>query len=245
MNIYIDESGSINNKNTYDKFFVVCLLKVNDIPKLQRAYKRFVSSNINRLKELDKDKIDSKNGKVLKQGGKMFSDDKFRELKGSQFDRNLKLKFLSFFAQNPCFELFFIKINNERLSDKFCANTARAFNYSIKLAISFLLRKGLLPVENCNLQLDERNEKTEAKFFLENYLNTEISLGDDVDAHFAVKYFDSSNNRFVQLADVFSNIMYSNLKNGGYEEALNSLIDAGIIKYVFEFPRGCIDKKDN
>lgn len=52
MNIYIDESGSINNHSSHEKYFVIALIKVNDKKKVEKAYKRFVSNNIARLKNL-------------------------------------------------------------------------------------------------------------------------------------------------------------------------------------------------
>ncbi len=52
-------------------------------------------------------------------------------------------------------------------------------------------------------QLDERNERVENKSFLENYLNTELSLSGQVAGNFSVSYFDSACNKFVQIADYF------------------------------------------
>ena len=72
MNIYVDESGSINNHSSDNKYFVIAMVHVKDKKGLERAYKRFVSSHFKRLKELDQEKIDPKTGKILKSGGKMF-----------------------------------------------------------------------------------------------------------------------------------------------------------------------------
>lgn len=236
MNIYIDESGSINNKAySHSPFFIIALVHVKDKDNLKRVYKRFVSSNIPTLKKLDIEKLSS-SGKVLKEGGKMFDGEKFKELKGSQFDHTMKRKFLEFFSRNPYFEVFFIKIHNDKLSDKFCSNTARCFNYILKLALHYYIDKGLLPNEECILQLDERNEKTEARFFLENYLNTELTLGSGCTGPFKVSYFDSCDNCFIQIADVFANWYYSHLFNKDYEEEYNNLKEKGIIKRVFDFP---------
>ena len=132
MLIYIDESGSINNHNSsHCPFFVIALVHVKDKAKTIRAYKRFVSANLDRLKELDTDRID-RYGNIIREGGKMFTDGKFRELKGTQFDRDMKRKFLEFFAEEQYFEVFFIKIANAKLTDKLCSNTARAFNYPLR-----------------------------------------------------------------------------------------------------------------
>lgn len=237
MNIYIDESGSINNHLANNKFFVIAMVHVIDKNGLKRAYKRFISSHHDRLMELDKDKLHPKTGKVIKAGGKMFSNGKFKELKGAQFDRDMKQKFTDFFSRKPTFHVYFIKISNERLTDCFCENTARVFNYTVKLALDYFIRKGFIPNEDCSLQLDERNEKTETKYFLENYLNTELSMSGTASGKFDVTYFDSANNSLIQIADVFANLYYSHLQTGGYESEFRKLEDTGIVKFYFEFPK--------
>lgn len=236
MNIYIDESGSINNHMPNNKYFVIALIYITNKKGLDRAYKRFVSENHTRLKELDAGKSAS-NGSVLKSANKMFVNGRFCELKGSQFDKEMKKKFLQFFSQKKHFEVYYIILKNHYLEDKFCQNTSRAFNYALRLALEyFIKRKKWLPDENCHLQIDERNEKTETKHFLESYLNTELTLSGAVSADFTVTYFDSCNNKGIQIADVFANAMWSELKTNAYTEDLNQLRRAGIIRGQYYFP---------
>ena len=64
MNIYIDESGSINKYATNDQYFVVSMIHVLDPVALERAYKRFISSNYEMLLDLDSDKVDDMTGKI-------------------------------------------------------------------------------------------------------------------------------------------------------------------------------------
>lgn len=237
MIIYIDESGSINNHFPDNKYFVIALIRATNKNALKKAYKRFVSSNYDKLLELDKDKLHPKTGKVVKEGGKMFSNGVFKELKGAQFDRDMKIAFADFFSRKQTFEIFFIRIENSKLSDVFCQNTARVFNYTMKLALEFFIRKELLPNEDCFLQLDERNEKTETKFFLENYLNTELSMNGTANGKFTVTYFDSADNSLIQIADVFANLYYSHMKTGAYEKEIKKLKDIGILKFIFVFPK--------
>ncbi len=167
----------------------------------------------------------------------MFQNNNFHELKGSQFDREMKQKFVDFFCRKPSFELYYIKISNQLLTDQFCENTARVFNYTLKLAIEYFIRKTLLPNENCSLQLDERNEKTETRYFLENYLNTELFMNGTINGKFDVTYFDSSNHSLIQMADVFANLLYSHLQTGSYDDEPKKLKDANILKFTFEFPK--------
>jgi hypothetical protein len=235
MNIYIDESGSINNHSANNKHFIIAMIYVIDKKALDRAYKRFVSSNFERLKELDKPRKNAK-GEIIKPGNRMFVNDKFQELKGSQFDKDMKKRFVEFFCRKKHFEIFYIKLDNTRLTDQFCANTARTFNFTLKLALEYFLKNGYLPKEECNLQLDERNEKTETKYFLENYLNTELTLTGLMNEDFHVTYFDSSNNKYIQIADVFANLFYSELKTEQYTDLFKTLKDTDLLKFIFEFP---------
>ena len=98
MNIYIDESGSIDRHAAPNHHFIIAMIHVLDIDRLSKSFKRFVSSNYARLLELDEDKTEPHTGKVLKTGGKMFRNGKFRELKGVQFDRDMKLRFVDYFC---------------------------------------------------------------------------------------------------------------------------------------------------
>ena len=167
----------------------------------------------------------------------MFSDGKFVELKGSQFNPDMKRKFVSFFSRNHLFDIYFIKIDNTKLTDKFCSNTSRVFNFSLKIALEYFIKNNYLPDEDCNLQLDERNEKTESRHFLENYLNTELSLNSSINGNFDVTYYDSANNKAIQIADVFANLYYSELQSNKYTEQINDLKECGILKFIFEFPK--------
>lgn len=72
MTFYIDESGSINNHLSHNKHFVIALVRVLNKKSLKRSYKRFVSSNYDRLLELDKDKYHPKTGKLIKKAAKCF-----------------------------------------------------------------------------------------------------------------------------------------------------------------------------
>ena len=53
---------------------------------------------------------------------------------------------------------------------------------------------------------------------------------------FSVQYFDSADNRLIQIADVYANWFYSHLMTGAYEKELKGQQEAGIIKGIFEFP---------
>lgn len=223
MNIYIDESGSINNK-LENNYFVITLIVPDQSNSIKRSYKRFISSRYDQL-----EKLDMKHRKMFKNG-------EFKELKGSCFDRYMKQDFVRFFCSKNNFPILYIVADNSKLNDTFCSNTSRAFNYLLKTALEYYIKKGYIASENHLLQLDERNERTESKFFLEDYLNTELSITGINSGNFNVQYFDSANNSNIQIADVFSNLYYSQLKTKEYHEELSLLREKGILKHVFRFP---------
>lgn len=226
MQIYIDESGSITNKLAETQpYFVICLVKVRDgdVHRLRRVYKRFVSGNIARLRQLDV-------------AGKMFRSGHFQELKGSQFDREMKHRFVDFFAQNNLFELYYLKLFNNELHPVFFRKSSLTFNYQLLHALEYFFAAGLLPQESCRIELDERNERVETRHYLENFLNTELVLSRTAIVDFKVSYYDSAANPLVQLADVFSNLYYAHLKTGAYSKAFARLHREGYLKYIYDVP---------
>lgn len=237
MELYIDESGSINNHASHQRHFVIAIICPRDGKRLRKAYKRFVAANLDSLRNLDAPKISQKTGKIVKAGNKMFLDGKFHELKGSMMDKPMKLKFLEFFTKEPLFDIYYIHLQNEHLTDKFCENTARTFNFSLKLALQYFFNQGLLPDEDYHIRLDERNEKTGLRHNLQEYLNTELNLNAYAQGEFRVQYFDSSCDKIIQIADVFANIFYSYLMRGVYCQEIEELKKRGVIKSVFVYPR--------
>lgn len=222
--LYIDESGTMTvSHNKTHPYFIISIVRAKNVDKLKRIYKRFVSSHKEELKKAD-------------QRGLMFNGLKFLELKGNCFTPKLKREFVNFFCKNNYFELFYIVAENSRITSKFYENTARAFNYLIRLALEYYIQNGYLSDDGLILQLDERNEKTETKHFLENYLQTELGLRDIVKNDCRVKYFDSANNCIIQIADVFSNLYFSELKTSAYTNEIEQMKENGYLKHIFEFP---------
>lgn len=222
--LYIDESGTMTvSHNKTHPYFIISIVRAKNTEKLKRVYKRFVSSHKEDLKKADKKKL-------------MFNESKFLELKGSCFTPKLKSEFVDFFCKNEYFELFYIVVENSRIQPRFYENTARAFNYLIRLALEYYIQNGYISDDGLILQLDERNEKTETKHFLENYLQTELGLRDIIKGNCKVQYFDSSNNHIIQIADVFSNLYFSELKTRSYTNKIEQMKKDGYLKNIFSFP---------
>lgn len=228
FNIYIDESGSITDADLKNNpWFIVALLHVDNPNKLRDIYKRFISKKMSAFKSLPKaDKMFDANGH-------------FHELKGSALSPALKKDFVNHFCRNNLFSLTFIRVDNTRLSKKMQEDKARSFNYLLKLVLYHLFNSKRLQPGKYFLHIDERNVKTKAKAALCEYLNTEIPLEYGIESSFDVQYYDSAANQLIQMADVFSNICYSNKITAGmsYATELNTMKADGYINCFFDFPK--------
>lgn len=227
VNLYVDESGSMTCEFCKEfPFFIVAIVKVKNPNELKKAYKYFVKENFKLLNH------NAKTSKMFDLSGK------FLELKGNEFTADLKHKFVDFFCKKQYFEVFFILLDNAKIDKKLYKNTARAFNYVIKLTLATLIKKGFLDKgETYNIQIDERNQKTGAKKSLEDYLNTQLQLDEKLTNEIHVTYFDSTKNKNIQIADVMANLFFSQMRTQKYNDDFQKLKKAGIFKYVFEFPK--------
>ena len=205
-------------------FFVISIVRVLDKDKLKRSIKRFIRSHWHELRLSDKN-------------NKMFNGDKFLELKGSAMSRDLKKKFVKYLAMKKSFEVFYILLDNKKVDADFYNNTARSFNYMIKLSLQYFINKKFLSKQTeILIQIDERNERPEAKLHLQEYLNTELQLGNKITKEIYVKYFDSCTNSLIQLADFFANLKYSQLQTNQYNDEIALLEKQNILKKIFMFP---------
>lgn len=168
----------------------------------------------------------------------MFYDDgRFKELKGNCLTAEFKKKIINYFCQNNLFEIYYIYCDNRKVKDYFYKNTSRAFNYLLKLGINYYTRKKYTQNADNYFFIDERNVRTDTRSTLEEYLNTELVTGNNIQKSFKVEYCQSETRELIQLADVFSNVFYSNLiTKDCYKKYLNDIAKSGYIKGIFKFP---------
>ena len=122
--------------------------------------------------------------------------------------------------------------------EKLYKNTARAFNFITKLSMQYFIHKKYLPInERYFMQIDERNQKTGSKNSMKDYLNTALGLENKLIDCIDVKYFDSSQNFMIQIADVFSNLKYSQLLRASFTEEFEYMKKNKYIKGDFIFPK--------
>lgn len=229
--LYIDESGT-NTIEHADKFpyFIISLVHVFDKDKLKKVIKKYISKNYAELQKID--------------DGKMFKNGKFCELKGSSLTPIIKKDFASYLAKSNLFEVYYIIVENKLITQKMYQNKARAFNYCIDLCMTANLRNKNLPYDDYNIQIDERNIRTDANKVLQEYLATELGLKNEYIGDVTVQYFDSSINSLIQLSDYFANLMYSyKMKPKNYKTTIQELLEKNIIKDIFIFPKN--KKKKN
>lgn len=224
--LFIDESGSMTTESHKAfPFFVICIVRVIDKERLKKRFKRFISSNLKELREIDRN-------------NKMFSNNKFHELKGSSLTKETKLKFVDYICRDNLFEVYYIKIDNKKINDKLYNNKVRAFNYIIGLSLLHNIKNNNLPIkDDFHLNIDERNVKTQSINTLEDYLNIKLTMELELIDELKVKYYDSANNHLIQISDFFSNLYYSKLMTKkSYDKLFDNLEKQGYIKDFFNFP---------
>lgn len=225
--ISIDESGSMTKKDlSKNKFFVICYIRIKDGKKLKKALKRYISKKMEHFRAIDINNM-------------MFdSSGKFKELKGSALPKDDKIELAKYLCKNNYFDVYYICVNNRKTEEKFYRNKARAFNYLLKIDLRFNLKNGNLSKSNYSFFIDERNVKTEARMSLEELLNDNLILEEELINSVKVSYYDSANCQYIQIADFFSNLLYSYLHDKNtYENLINKMQEEGYIKNIFRFPQ--------
>lgn len=224
INLYLDESGSmcLKPKESKHRYFYIALIQINNKDLVKRRFKRFVSRKMKKLKSLD-----SKH--------KMFINNQFKELKGSEMNFDIQKDFMQYMCFENCISVYLIKVDNEKASSKLYADTARAFNFILKEALHDWYIKEHFADDDVFLHSDDRNVKVKARFALEEFLNTSLVTGAGCYNSFKVEYVQSENSIFVQIADVFANAYFSSEYNHNYKLILNHLAETGYIKDVFSY----------
>ena len=222
--LFIDESGSMTLQHAHiHPYFVIAVIRVKNHEGLRKSYKHFVRKNMKELEDVD-------------ENCKMFVNGKFKELKGNCLTPDLKRSFINTICVDDNLEVFFIVLDNRKGKPSLYENIARGFNYLLKLALSYWTNRGYLTKDDWDIQLDERNESPSRKKFLQEYLNTELFNAGIIGSECKVTYFDSANNRLIQVADVFANFYFSQLKTSAYTADVHQLQKDGYIKHIFKFP---------
>lgn len=223
--LYIDESGSMTSKHANTSpYFIISIVRAHNPQKLRILHKRFVRQHFTELRAADSEK-------------RMFdAAGNFVEFKGSGLTSTLKRDFVSFFCRENTLDIFYVLVKNKELTGDLFSNTARTFNYVLKRALENLYEQGYLPDDQYSIQLDERNERMDARHFLQNYLNTEFRCSNLLSSDLSVHYFDSASNKNIQIADVLANLYYSELRTAAYSNEFKQMFDNGCLKYIFQFP---------
>jgi hypothetical protein len=223
--IFIDESGSLGNSDVeHFPYFVISLVRVNDIHCLRKAFRRFVASHYQELMKMDK-------------GHRMFNNGKFTEMKGCCLSYAMKREFADYIARNHFFDASFIVVKNHGCEERFYTNKNRSFNYLVKECLEYLIRKGIYPQkEEYYLRIDNRNVRNDAKMSMEDYLSTELCIEDNLLKRIQVAYYDSTTSEMIQIADFFANLKFSDVIKRNYSDLLNKLKSENYVSFTYEFP---------
>lgn len=189
---YIDESGILQKQNNpYHQYFIISIVLTQQPKELARVFKR---SLLKSLKEspnlLEKLKTN-------------------KEIKGSELSEPQKSKIYSdLHSTHIDSEYGIIVVDSLKVDDKFKDNSARAFNYLLKLYLKNYMKSNnkYTHATKVRLFIDERNTATKSINTLKEYLNTELVMADEIfQDDFELQYCDSKNMPLVQLADFIAN----------------------------------------
>lgn len=223
--LYIDESGSMNNITDKDKnYFVITVLHVKNKNSLKNSFNRFIRKNKEKLKSLPN-------------GNKMFDGDKFKEIKGSALTPDIKKEFLNYICINNSFKVFYVIIHNNFLKESLLKNKEVGFNFILEKLLTYKIKNNFLPRDtNYHIHLDNRNLRTGMRDTLRSSLIRTLIIEDELIEELELTYHDSEKVKFIQVADFFANLLYSNLMTNNYNEVLNQKVREGYISHEYNFP---------
>lgn len=181
--IFIDESGSINNKKISFFSITLVIIEANNYNKTKNNFKRYLRK-IRNLENLDS-KIELK-AHFLKSIGKVNYIDEVIDLIINKLNNNYVCVYL----------------NNETLNPKWLNDKGSTYNFLVKCAIERMLDLGLL-TSNDEIVLISDMYCMQKKYIgtLQQYLISEFILNKDIFVSISHSYLDSRKNWGIQLAD--------------------------------------------
>ncbi|MCR8613401.1 MAG: DUF3800 domain-containing protein [Mycoplasma sp.] len=191
--IFIDESGSLNNKNVGLFSVSLVFVKKNDSSWLKNHFKR----NIKKLK--------NKLGIPLK-----------NELKAHDFVKNKKLYDLfNFIKEIKSVKSYSSYILNKGIDNRYLKNKNVTFNFLVKSALERAVENidYFKVKQDIKIIVDNREIATGSLKSLKDYLDAEFIVKKDIFKNIELEYMDSRRHWGVQLADFFSYLNYWNVKN--------------------------------
>ncbi len=225
IELFIDESGSLTKEFAYDNpFFLMCVIKINDLKKAKEKYRKFINDNYEDLKASD-------------HYDRMFCKGKFVELKGSALNLELKEKFLQVMLQGEYIDIFYIIVENDLTKKRMLENCARMFNYLLENLLKDNLKNGNLPNDRYYIHIDNRNLELKSTNSLEDHLAIELRMKENLLQNVDIEYYDSKTNIYIQIADFFSNLYFSYLNNvDKYHNLIEILHNSNSLKSVLWYP---------
>lgn len=201
--IFIDESGSINNKSISYFSITLVVIEKNNYNKTKNNFKRMVRKI--RLHECIESNIELK-AHFLKSIGKLEYIDQIIDITINKLNNNYVCVYL----------------NNKDLKPKWLNDKGSTYNFLVKCAIERLIDLGLLNIKD-NLVLASDTYCMQKKFTgtLQQYLISEFIINKEFFTSITHCYLDSRKNWGIQLADylafknnrvICSNEIYKNKK---------------------------------
>ena len=204
MFILLDESGSLNSLK--EGFFSITMIIINKKEDFQK-FKNYFKRNIKRIKK--------ENGipKETELKGRFLNRKKLNK-EGEKIFNSIKEKF----------SIFTFYFDNKDIEEKFLERKEITFNYMVKYGIENLILEKIIKQneETIKLYLDQRSIKKGSLNSLKEYLFLHFKLQKNYNINFEeVRYFESKNNWFIQLADICSFYNSKAIKNSKLRKQRN------------------------
>ena len=193
IRMFFDESGSIP-KTRLDKFFVVaCVLPISNNNMIKNRFKRWKKNYTAR------NNIDIK-----------------KEVKGSYMnDTDIKF-FVNYLKDN--LKIIYAFFNAKEIKNaEWLRNSKLTHNYLIWLVTEKAIEIEKHSNMNITMEIDIMNNPSKGMNSLEDYINSKLLFDKDTNNKTKIKYLDSKDSWAIQVADIFSNFIYRNIKSNTME----------------------------
>lgn len=134
------------------------------------------------------------------------------------------------------FNISYLVIDKNNINKNFFSKKNIYFNYMIYLMLENIFKYYL--ESEIYIRIDNRNIKITAEDSLEEYLNIELIKNNFHDKNIHVRYDDSEKNRYLQIADLIANALFSKFnfnKTYFYDQILRKITN--IVLYPNKFDR--------
>ncbi|MDK6233836.1 DUF3800 domain-containing protein [Aerococcus sanguinicola] len=188
MQLFVDESGSINRKKNPDgRYFVMAFVQTDRPDHVAEIFRR------NKQSYLDKSQ------------SKKTADE---EIKGSNMPDGMKAQIFKALRDETDAVFHYLVIDNFQVYPNLLRKPSLTFNYFVGLAIKEIAGHRQNEKENLQMMIDNRNQALRSLNSLEEYLQIIMTIEKRWLHDVHVEYKDSQDENMIQVADIFANTVF-------------------------------------